>query len=137
MVMNRVCQLTEIREMTSTSLSPRYVSLELDPLLHSVHLQNSPAMELFCRRRSRLYRPKWRAIVFLTNRKKYMKHMHGNIPWCMFDCWADPVVHMLLLKSSMLQLTAINPNESMVGTHLGKRQVYRQELCHKWQSICF
>ena len=27
-------------------------------------------------------------------------HMHGIIP-CMFDYWADPVVHLLLLKSSM------------------------------------
>ena len=26
--------------------------------------------------------------------------MHGNIP-CVFDCWADPVVHLLLLKSSI------------------------------------
>ena len=26
--------------------------------------------------------------------------MYGNIPY-MFDCWDDPVVHLLLLKSSM------------------------------------
>ena len=26
--------------------------------------------------------------------------MHGII-LCMFDCWADPVVHLLLLKSSV------------------------------------
>ena len=29
-----------------------------------------------------------------------MKHMHDSIPY-MFDCWADPVVHHLLLKSFM------------------------------------
>ena len=29
-----------------------------------------------------------------------MLHMYGIIPY-MFDCWADPVVHLLLLKSSM------------------------------------
>ena len=31
-----------------------------------------------------------------------MLHMHCNIPYYMFDCWADPVVHLLLLKSSMV-----------------------------------
>ena len=30
-----------------------------------------------------------------------LQHIHGNIPY-MFDRWADPVVHLLLLKSSML-----------------------------------
>ena len=30
---------------------------------------------------------------------KSMQHMHGNIP-LMFDCWADPIFHMLLLKNS-------------------------------------
>ena len=25
-----------------------------------------------------------------------MQHMHDNIP-TMFDCWADPVVHLLIL----------------------------------------
>ena len=30
-----------------------------------------------------------------------MEHMYGNIPY-MFDCWADPVVHLFLLKSSMV-----------------------------------
>ena len=32
--------------------------------------------------------------------KKIMQHMDGNIPF-MFYCWADPGVHLLLLKSSM------------------------------------
>ena len=27
--------------------------------------------------------------------------MHGNIPY-LFDCWADLVVHLLLLKSSSM-----------------------------------
>ena len=29
-----------------------------------------------------------------------MQHMDGNIPY-MFYCWAEPGVHLLLLKSSM------------------------------------
>ena len=29
-----------------------------------------------------------------------MQHIHDNIPYT-FVCWADPVVHLLLLKSSM------------------------------------
>ena len=32
--------------------------------------------------------------------EKLMQHMHGIIP-LLFDFWADPVVHLLLLKSSM------------------------------------
>ena len=34
---------------------------------------------------------------------KSMQHMHGNIP-LMFDCWADPIFHMLLLKNSLAWL---------------------------------
>ena len=33
-----------------------------------------------------------------------MQHMHGIIPH-MFDCWTEPVVHLLLQKSSMLHYT--------------------------------
>ena len=29
-------------------------------------------------------------------KKKYVQHMHDIIPF-MFDCWADPVVHLHLL----------------------------------------
>ena len=32
--------------------------------------------------------------------KKFMQHMHGIIPK-LFYCWANPVAHLLLLKSSM------------------------------------
>ena len=32
---------------------------------------------------------------------KNMQHIHGIFPF-MFDCWADPVVHLLLVKSSMI-----------------------------------
>ena len=35
-----------------------------------------------------------------VNPPKIMQHMHGIIPY-MFDCWADLVVHLLLLNSSM------------------------------------
>ena len=39
--------------------------------------------------------------MFLTNQKDYTAaHVHGNIPCYMFDCWADSVAHLLLLKSS-------------------------------------
>ena len=33
--------------------------------------------------------------------KKFMQHMHSKIPK-LFDYWADPVAHFLLLKSSMI-----------------------------------
>ena len=32
--------------------------------------------------------------------EKFMQHMHGMIPE-LFNCWADPIAHLLLLKSSM------------------------------------
>ena len=32
--------------------------------------------------------------------KKFLQHLHGIIP-NMFDFWADPVIHLLLFKSSM------------------------------------
>ena len=32
---------------------------------------------------------------------KIMQHMHGNILY-MFDCWTNLVVHLLLLKSSLI-----------------------------------
>ena len=38
--------------------------------------------------------------VFEKTVKMFSKH--GNIPY-MFDCWHDPIVHLLLLKSSMPQ----------------------------------
>ena len=34
--------------------------------------------------------------------KKFMQYMNGIIP-LLFDCWADPIAHLLPLKSSMLQ----------------------------------
>ena len=33
--------------------------------------------------------------------EQIMQHMYGNNPF-MFDCWAYPVVNLLLLKSSMI-----------------------------------
>ena len=32
--------------------------------------------------------------------EKFMQHMHNIIPK-LFDCWADTVAHLFLLKSSM------------------------------------
>ena len=39
--------------------------------------------------------------------EKFMQHMHGMILY-LFDCWADPVVHLLLLKSSMTKPSGNN-----------------------------
>ena len=38
--------------------------------------------------------------------EKIMQHMRGIIPK-LFDCWANPVDHLLLLKSSMVYLAQI------------------------------
>ena len=32
--------------------------------------------------------------------EKFMQHMHGIIPK-LFDCWADPVAHLLLLTKEL------------------------------------
>ena len=37
-----------------------------------------------------------------------MQHMYGNIPH-MFDCWVDPVLHLLLLKSAMVRVVLLSP----------------------------
>ena len=39
-------------------------------------------------------------LLCLCQTPKNMHHMNATIPY-MFDCWADPVVYLLLLKSSM------------------------------------
>ena len=31
----------------------------------------------------------------MSNPQKIMLHMHGIIPYMVFDYWADPVVHLL------------------------------------------
>ena len=43
--------------------------------------------------------------------EKIMQHIHSKL----FDCWADPVAHLLLLKSSMLQLIIIGPSFGRVS----------------------
>ena len=40
-------------------------------------------------------------LLCLWTIKNYMLHMHGNFPY-MFDYWAGPVAHLLLLKSSII-----------------------------------
>ena len=55
-------------------------------------------MKLFSRRRWRLYQPKRKAAVFVSNPKNYAAH---EWHWSMFNCWADPVVHLLVLKSTI------------------------------------
>ena len=36
------------------------------------------------------------------NPEKIMQHMHGNIPY-LFDFWANPFVHLILLRSYMAE----------------------------------
>ena len=40
-------------------------------------------------------------LLCLWQTSKNIKHMHSIIPY-MFDCWTDPVAHLLLLKSSVV-----------------------------------
>ena len=42
-------------------------------------------------------------LLCLCEPQKIMQPMHGTIP-NMFDCWANPVVHFLLLKSSIARI---------------------------------
>ena len=46
--------------------------------------------------------------------KKIMQHMDGNIPYT-FYCWADPGVHLLLLKSSMPMLMDPHARQQYAG----------------------
>ena len=39
----------------------------------------------------------------MLNPEKYMQHMHDIIPK-LFDCWANPLAHLLLLKSSKVRV---------------------------------
>ena len=40
-------------------------------------------------------------LLCLWQIQKTLQHMHGNIPF-MFDYWADPTVHLLLLDTSSM-----------------------------------
>ena len=66
-------------------------------------------IELYSSRRWRLYRTKQKAVVFMSNPQKVM---HSIFPY-MFDCWANPGVHLLLLKSpctwKLLEKTHFHP----------------------------
>ena len=44
--------------------------------------------------------PSRKLLCLCKKNQKNMQPMHDIIP-CMFDCFADPVVHLLLLKSSI------------------------------------
>ena len=45
--------------------------------------------------------------------KQNNQHVHGTLP-CTFGSWATPVVHLLLLKSSMAKPTKILSYDSLV-----------------------
>ena len=44
--------------------------------------------------------------------EKCMQHIHGIISK-LFDCWADPYAHLLILKSSMVGLVWIQLNQTV------------------------
>ena len=51
-----------------------------------------------------------RKLLCLCQTPKIVQNMHGIITY-MLDCWANPVVHLILLKSSVVRL---NKKESSV-----------------------
>ena len=68
-------------------------------LLKPVTESTCTTMELFGRRKLRLVSAQDVSCRAYDEPPNVMQYMHGNIPY-MFDCWADPVVHLLLLKNS-------------------------------------
>ena len=87
---------------------------------HLVTLTNDSAMKLFSSRRWRLYRAKLKTVLFMLNPKKLYDTWHGTIPK-MFDCWIDPVVHLLLLKSFMTQHDQIGLFLKSFGSKFGHK----------------
>ena len=53
--------------------------------------------------------------------RKIMQHIHGN----MLDCWDNPIVHLLLLKSSMM---------SQILMNLRQIELTRLPIIHKCQK---
>ena len=55
--------------------------------------------------------------------------MHGNIPY-LFDCWADLVVHLLLLKSSSMGGITVGVQSDIVernsklGRFMHKKEIF-------------
>ena len=47
--------------------------------------------------------PNGKRLCLRTTQEVMQQHMHGIMPY-IFDCWADLVVHLLLLKISMAKL---------------------------------
>ena len=62
--------------------------------------------------------------------KNYVAH-DGFIPY-IFDCWADPVVHLLLLKSSMVRLYQ---NLFMTSAPYLKFWPFPNFFAHVWGSL--
>ena len=52
-----------------------------------------------------------------------MQHMHSNIPY-MFDCWADPVVHLLPPTKEL---------HGLVQSHL-ELQIFNQYFVSSFRS---
>ena len=57
-------------------------------------------MELFRSKEMKAVLAQAESCCVYVKPQKIMQHMHDIIPK-LFDCWADPVAHLLLLKSSM------------------------------------
>ena len=99
---------------TSLAISAKATSLSLSlslSLFHSLYFMVKlfavfiVDKEIFSCRRRRLYRPKQKAVVFMLNHKKLYNSCKAKFHSC--DCWADPDVHLILLKSSMQQCDQI------------------------------
>ena len=82
-------------ELTTLPIVPQTVSYQI------------VIKELFTRRRWRLV--SLQGVIFCAHDKhpKSMQHIYGNIPYA-FNCWADPVVHLLLLKRSIYLIISFN-----------------------------
>ena len=83
------CQISLSKSRLSPikNLSPAPVKILVQLQQKEVKAASTPSGKLLC----------------FDKPKKITQYMHGNI-LCMFDCWAEPVVHLLLLKSFMAKL---------------------------------
>ena len=62
-------------------------------------------------------------LLCISKTKNIMQYMHGNIPYNTFDCCANQVVHLLLLKSSIGQCKVIWTRQHNI------RQVKKANRC--------
>ena len=82
-------------------------------------LTYSQSMELFSKGRWRLESAQVISCCVYEIPTTLCKHMHGNFPY-MFDYWADPVLHLLLLKRSKQSLTFSSLSLSSSSSYLAQ-----------------